>query len=117
MNENVIHDLLFVNASCVKHGIQPGQLATLCALFREGEAEASLLMKLTGLKKSNMHRALNYLLQKGEAEYHTRREDVGGDVRKWRLTAAGKKHVMNCEREYREHVKLMQERSVLHLVS
>jgi hypothetical protein len=59
----------------------------------------------------------DYLLQKGEAEYHTRREDVGGDVRKWRLKAAGKKHVMNCEREYREHVKLMQERSVLHLVS
>lgn len=117
MSEEIIHDLLFVNATCVKNGVQPGQMATLCALFREGEAEARLLMKLTGLKKSNMHRALNYLLQKGEAEYDSRKEEEGGVVRKWRLTSAGKKHVMRCEREYREHVKRMQERSGLHMVS
>ena len=117
MTENVIHDFLFVNAACVKHGVQPGQLATLCALFREGEAEASMLMKLTGLKKSNMHRSLNYLRDKGEADYRTHREDYGGgEVRKWRLTDEGKRHVLQCEREYREHVLEMQKRSELHLV-
>ena len=31
MKESVIHDLLFVNATCVKHGILPGQMATLLA--------------------------------------------------------------------------------------
>lgn len=116
MRENVIHDLLFVNASCVKHGIQPGQMATLCALFRERECEASMLMKLTGLKKSNMHRALNYLREKGEADYRTQREEYGGEVRKWSLTSEGKQHVLQCEREYREHVQAMQKRSELHLV-
>lgn len=116
MKESVIHDLLFVNATCVKHGILPGQMATLCALFREGEVEASMLMKLTGMKKSNMHRVLNYLLEKGEAEYKTQRESYGGEVRKWRLTTEGKQHVMQCEREYRQHVQDMQNRSELHLV-
>lgn len=76
-----------------------------------------MLMKLTGLKKSNMHRSLNYLRDKGEADYRTHREDYGGgEVRKWRLTDEGKRHVLQCEREYREHVLEMQKRSELHLV-
>lgn len=76
-----------------------------------------MLMKLTGLKKSNMHRVLNFLLEKGEAEYNMVREEYGGTVRKWRLTQEGKEHVIRCEREYRQHVKQMQDRSELHLVS
>lgn len=76
-----------------------------------------MLMRLTGLKRSNMYRALEYLRQRGEAAYDARKEGgQGTEVRKWRLTPEGKQHVMQCEREYREHVKRMQQRSELHLV-
>ena len=113
MKEHIIYELLFVSATCVKSGILPGQLATLCALFRVKEECASRLSMITGLTTCIMHRTLNYLLQKGDVEYRIPQEH-SGHVRQWRLTDKGRQRVLQYEEEYRERALVMP-KNVIHV--